>query len=189
MIPMFPVNQEIGGLQVIPKSHIDGPDSDQARVRKLYPYHQFSTSGWIEFEKQHYLLFRQAQLVKADPGDMILWESRLIHGGYVGKGPASHEGKIDLMRLSFTVCQTPYTSMQKGEEHEIIRSRIQAFNEQACTSHWPHAPVNHNMGTDRFHNRKHIQIEMTDTIRDLVGNPELLSTLDSIIEVDGEAEN
>merc|ERR1712107_844175 len=119
-----------GGVQVIPKAHIDGPDSDQECVRNLYPHHQFHSEDWIEVEKQHYHLFRHAQLVKADPCDMILWDSRLIHGGYVGKGPASHEDKVDLMRLSFTVCQTPYTSMQKGKEQEIIRSRIQAFNEQ-----------------------------------------------------------
>jgi len=174
MIPLFPVNQEIGGLQVIPKSHKDGCESSQERIRELYPHHQFHTSDWIEFEQKHYHMFPQAQLVKADPGDMILWDSRLVHGGYVGTGPASHESELDLMRLSFTVCQTPYTSMEEGREHEIIRSRIQAFHEQACTSHWPHAPVNHNMGNDRFHDRQRIQIDMTDTIRDLIGNAELL---------------
>jgi len=116
------------------------------------------------------------QLVKADPGDLILWDSRLIHGGYVGNGPESLGNHIDLARLSFTVCQTPYTSMQPGKEHQIINRRIQAFNDQACTSHWPHvAPVEHDMGEDRFQQRARVEIEMNEKIRDLIGNPELVN--------------
>merc|ERR1712182_86412 len=115
MIPLFPVNSDIGGLQVIPKSHIDGTDSKQELVRQIYAYHEHHNNDWIEFNKRDYAEFGTGQLVKADPGDLILWDSRLIHGGHVGSG-----------------------LVQPGKEHQIIRGRIKAFNDQACTSHWPH---------------------------------------------------
>jgi len=176
MIPLFPVNRDIGGLQVIPKSHIDGENSDQATVRRLYPEHEHHDSDWIEFKKKDYHLFQKGQLVQADPGDIILWDSRTIHGGHVGSSPYLHDSqKIDLTRLSFTVCQTPYSSMEEGKHHKIIRSRQQAFEAEACTSHWPHAPVEHQMGRDRFPNRQRSEIEVTPKIHQLIGNEDLIN--------------
>jgi len=53
----------------------------------------------------------KGQLIKAKPGDLILWDSRTIHGGTVGKGYSKNEicpfGDDYLARLSFTICMTP----------------------------------------------------------------------------------
>jgi len=50
--------------------------------------------------------------VKASAGDIILWDSRTIHGGLVGQGPgkelsAAETENIQLARLSLPVCMTP----------------------------------------------------------------------------------
>ena len=46
----------------------------------------------------------EGTLVEAEPGDMIIWDSRTIHGGMVGTGVDQEYD--DLARLSFTVCMT-----------------------------------------------------------------------------------
>ena len=53
------------------------------------------------------------KLVKASGGDLILWDSRTVHGGLVGTGPpeemstADVENTIELVRLSLPVCMAP----------------------------------------------------------------------------------
>ena len=52
---------------------------------------------------------KNGTLVKASAGDMILWDSRTVHGGIVGTGPklgASKGGAPTLARLTLTVCMT-----------------------------------------------------------------------------------
>jgi ectoine hydroxylase-related dioxygenase (phytanoyl-CoA dioxygenase family) len=44
-------------------------------------------------------------LIEADPGDLILWDSRTVHGGVVGPGDPNNTD--ELARLSFTICMTP----------------------------------------------------------------------------------
>jgi len=51
-------------------------------------YHLADDWGdWIELNnKDHKEYQKRATLIKADPGDLILWYSRTIHGGWVGTG-------------------------------------------------------------------------------------------------------
>ena len=70
-------------------------------------------------------------MVKCDAGDLILWDSRTIHGGKVGSGL-----KIDteeLARLSFTVCYTKKENLTP----DLKQNRIKAFENQISTTHWP----------------------------------------------------
>ena len=57
------------------------------------------------------------KLIKAKAGSLILWDSRIIHGGIVGKGKTildDHEaGKCELARLSFTVSMTEKSRADK----------------------------------------------------------------------------
>jgi len=58
--------------------------------------------------------------VKANAGDMILWDSRTVHGGRVGNGECSKEvanGKgsdVTLARLSLTVCMISKDRVSKN---------------------------------------------------------------------------
>ena len=68
--------------------------------------------------------YGKGQLVQAEPGDLILWDSRTIHGGVVGSGDMSHlEGAGDLSRLSFTICMTP----KEWASRDILMKRREAF--------------------------------------------------------------
>jgi len=103
--------------------------------------------------------------VLAKPGDLILWDSRTIHGGRVGTGKnnqESHEKENDhkpinaskndstshniqdqdraqsdvpLVRLSVTVAMTPRSMATP----EALKARIDGFNSGTSFSHCPHA--------------------------------------------------
>ena len=59
---------------------------------------------------------------------MILWDSRLIHGGWIGSG---HDSKIQdltkatLARLAFPVSMMPRNRANK----KVIEDRLEAFKE------------------------------------------------------------
>lgn len=65
------------------------------------------------------LLLRSAVLLLAEPGDLILWDSRTIHGGHVGTGAA--EANDELARMSVTVCMVPRSrATTEATRYEMI---------------------------------------------------------------------
>lgn len=81
MVPLFPVNGTTGGLAVVPKSHTDTAKSE---IKQRYP--KWKQSGdWCPIPKRD-PLYAEQLLVEAEPGDLILWDSRTVHGGVVGTG-------------------------------------------------------------------------------------------------------
>merc|ERR1719262_861487 len=73
---------------------------------------------------------RNAKLVVANPGDLILWDSRVLHGGHVGRGI---QGSTRWPRLSFTVCMLP----KEGVDTEVLEGRREAVSQGLCLTHWP----------------------------------------------------
>jgi hypothetical protein len=124
------------------------------------------------------------KFVQAGPGDLILWDSRVIHGGYIGPAKEADVSlqRPQLARLSFTVCQTPYALMEKGSEKSIIESRWTAFREQLCTSLIPHEHAVQHTVSNMLSNdvsSSQTEIEMTQTIENLIGNVHLLNDVSS----------
>ena len=101
-------------------------------MSKTYKYN----SDWVVL-KDNDPMQGKGQLVEAKAGDMILWDSRTVHGGTVyenglsGEEADKYEG---LARLSFTVCMTQRNRASK----EVLEARRQAFEKGYPTSHWPH---------------------------------------------------
>jgi len=98
MLPLLSVNKEVGGMEVVPRSHTDYV---QDIVRKTHP-HLIETDDFCRVQGKHFT--EAAVLVEAEPGDLILWDSRLIHGGRTGLGPTQED---QLARCSSTVCMVP----------------------------------------------------------------------------------
>ena len=74
----------------------------------------------------HIPCFRSAILLLAEPGDLILWDSRTIHGGHVGSSrPSRRPESAELARMSVTVCMvprskaTPEVPALENDEHGI----------------------------------------------------------------------
>ena len=100
-----------------------------------------------------------APAVRASAVDLILWDSRTVHGGVVGTGDTGvgsvAPGVADsaaaaealtsggaeaaaepcpLARLSMTVCMTP----RAWAPHAVLKDRSTGFRRGAAFTHWPH---------------------------------------------------
>ena len=78
----------------------------------------------------------QTVLLQAGAGDLILWDSRTVHGGLVGSGhPPPHQaGPVELARLSVTVAMTPRCLASA----EVQRLRREGFAAGESFNHCPH---------------------------------------------------
>jgi hypothetical protein len=77
------------------------------------------------------------ELIEAEPGDLILWDSRALHGAFVGRGLKVQTGKKagipELARLSMAVCMLPLDKATP-EQLQIRRNMVA----KGCTTtHWP----------------------------------------------------
>mmetsp|Transcript_23615 Transcript_23615/g.34342 ORF Transcript_23615/g.34342 Transcript_23615/m.34342 type:complete len:312 (-) Transcript_23615:574-1509(-) len=131
MVPLYDVTTTVGGLEVIPQTHTDEAKED---FRKRYPKMKYS-GDWCPL-RQKDPMQGSGQLVLAQAGDLILWDSRTIHGGVLGTGETDREdsNKAQLARLSVPVCMTP----RSWADEEVLRERRNAFEMGACMTHWPH---------------------------------------------------
>jgi len=135
MVALLPVTETIGGLQVVPDSHTD---EAKTKLKELCPH--FKNRGdWCMLEGVN--LKTEPQLLLADPGDLILWDSRTIHGGVVGSGvvPDDHRHSTgepcgDLARLAVTVAMTP----RARASALVQQARVDGFQAGRCFNHSPH---------------------------------------------------
>lgn len=77
MVPLFNVTETTGGLAVVPDSHRD--ESIKTRHR-----HWDGRGDFCVLFGQD-LAQKKKKLVLAEAGDLILWDSRTVHGGLVGR--------------------------------------------------------------------------------------------------------
>jgi len=140
MIPLLPVTTESGGLQVIPDTN---NDEGQNYIKTNYPRAANGFSDWCEF-KSNDKYIGTGILLEADPGDLILWDSRTFHGGLVGTGPKNvKDDTPELVRLSLTVCMAPSS---KATPRVLDQRRLAVKNGWTLT-HWPYE-FNRNIGSN-----------------------------------------
>ncbi|KAK2053574.1 phytanoyl-CoA dioxygenase [Colletotrichum caudatum] len=119
---------EDGGLTVYPGSH---------KVTELFFREHTDRSQWTRkdffsytpeqiawFEMQGY---RERKVV-AEPGDLIIWDSRLIHYG------AEPTAKSDTIRTITYVSYAPASFATA----DALDAKKQAFEKWLATTHWPH---------------------------------------------------
>lgn len=132
MVPLRPVTSAIGGLCVAPGTHTE---EVQSRLRELFP--ATLSDDWLPLELKYPQdeLCRCGELVEAQPGDLILWDSRSLHGGYVGKGgrAGSVYPSLELARLSLAVCMVPRSDATSSDLHK----RVRAVQQGHTLTHWP----------------------------------------------------
>jgi len=126
MVPLYDVTPQIGGLAVVAKSHLEG-----AKFKSDYP--QWSRGGDFCVLSKKDAMQKHAKIVFCEAGDLILWDSRTVHGGIVGTGGTSGN-PTQLARLSQTVCMTP----RAWASEKVQAQRKLYFANGKGTSHWPH---------------------------------------------------
>lgn len=160
MVPLIDVSDESGGLEVVPFSHL--PDA-VAIFKENHP-HLRSRGDWCVL-KSGDRLGSNAKLLYAKAGDLILWDSRLIHGGRVGVGRAGTtrmEGvaeNVDLARLAVTVCMTP----RELASEVVLKKRQRGFQQGYTFTHWPHEAVVTFLGSS-----EHIPVELPARVKELI---------------------
>ena len=119
----------MGGLQVVPRTN-----NDETQKYLSEKYERMIYGDWLELPKEDKFI-GTGKLLTVDPGCLILWDSRTIHGGYVGKGPLPDEER--LLRLSMTVCHAPFSSWDRQAQPDLLKSRMETVFEGGTTTHWP----------------------------------------------------
>ncbi|KAK3257300.1 hypothetical protein CYMTET_33608 [Cymbomonas tetramitiformis] len=164
MVPLYDVTLDTGGLQVVPGSH---SEEAQDALRRQHAWWK-GKGDWCPLEESS---VGEAELVKAWAGDLILWDSRTVHGGKVGNGEgagpveraACTEVASRLARLSVPVCMQP----RAWASPEVHQQRKEAFQRGSALSHW----ASELSGSGSHHcarNKNHQPIELTPEQRELL---------------------
>ena len=70
-------------------------------------------ADWCELRPiDPYIKKNMGRLLLAKAGDFIIWDSRTIHGGFVGTGGKSN--KPEFARLAQAICMMPKSKMRKA---------------------------------------------------------------------------
>jgi len=137
MVPLYDVTEISGGLQVVPKTH-SMKMQESLRPFSVPPHNMGDFILLPEASKDGFIrqVTKDVQLVAAKAGDLILWDSRLIHGGKVGLGKpivGSEPGKsYDLLRLAVPICLMP----RKGVSESVLEDRKEAYVKRYTMNHW-----------------------------------------------------
>jgi len=161
MIPLLPVTPQSGGLRIIADTNNDATQED---MRTRYPNLKVA-SDWVVLRYNDPLTLNP-QLIEADPGDLILWDSRTCHGGYVGTGGKQESN--ELVRASLTVCMMPKNKIPE----KIVNQRHEAFKRGWTLTHWP-TECNRNFTLDtngqNIPKKQYVPIVLTPEQESLLG--------------------
>ena len=131
-----------GGFVCIPGSHV--PEAGEELVDRLGGRGRLRKRGDFLALEPGDPWEPRAVGVCLRPGDLVLWDSRLVHAsepapeGAVGAGSAGGAG-AGLLRMAVPVCMVPRASAGTAEEQAALASwRADAVRRGATTKHWPH---------------------------------------------------
>jgi ectoine hydroxylase-related dioxygenase (phytanoyl-CoA dioxygenase family) len=131
---------EDGGLVVYPGSH---------KLNDRFFDTQTDRTSW---EEKDFYLFSEKELawykdrgiepvkVCAEPGDLILWDSRTVH---YGSEPSE---KSSTIRTAIYAAYTP----AKLASHGALETKAKIFKEFGGTTHWPHDNISVRNNEARF---------------------------------------
>lgn len=84
-----------------------------------------------------------------NPGDFVMWDSRVIHCNTPPKRKpvteVSDDGTIALRRLVAYICMTP---ADHAKDKSVLERKIEGYKKGVTTNHWPHEFKDHVAGYD-----------------------------------------
>lgn len=133
MVPLLPVTEKTGGLAVIPKSH-----TEESRKRLCEDPELDCEVDFVLIDEDAVHTQGRARLLECDPGDLILWDSRTIHGGVIGTtvnvSCDTGEDPPAIIRAAIPVAMTP----RSWASTDVQASRREGFHEGESFNHCPH---------------------------------------------------
>lgn len=133
LVTYYKADASVGGLCVIPGSHAQHTELC-ARSSSAKYMRDFVTVD----SDDPVLADNKGILVNAEAGDLILWDSRLVHCNTPALNiptnlSAPKAEDKDIIRLVSYVCMLPRSTCTQ----EVLESRKKAFIHRVPTSHWP----------------------------------------------------
>jgi len=138
-VTLTDVNEDTGGLVVIPGSHKEHDRVCQRFGLRLAPL--------VTINPEDPILAQGSRLVCAEAGDLLLWDSRTVHCNTPalsalngGEEEESADGAVDTPPLRALIRQVGYVCMTPAAwaTEEVLEQRRDAFIKNISTSHWPH---------------------------------------------------
>lgn len=163
LVTYFDVNENTGGLCVIPGSHHLHEEVSERSANGD------KSMDYIAIKKDDTVLDNKGMLIFAKAGDLILWDSRTVHcntpaltvdeyysntaatpsddfllSPFVGEdllSEADRSAHMDIIRLAGYVCMLPRTHANA----KCLENRKLAFIRRISTSHWPTQKIGINL--------------------------------------------
>lgn len=157
ILNLLSADETTGGLMVIPDSHHRFHEllsvwTKSGNNAKIPVYHEILQEGY-------------GLLIHAQPGDLLLWDSRTVHcnsPSFVDPPPLNNGEIPTLLRMVSYICMTPLAFADNPDQ--LIERRLHAFRYRLTTSHWPHEFHLNGGETSRGENT----IQLTDYQRNLL---------------------
>tara|TARA_Y100000817_G_scaffold293867_2_gene267230 strand:+ start:6161 stop:6871 length:711 start_codon:yes stop_codon:yes gene_type:complete len=112
---------DVGGLQIVPRTNTAGV---QNKLVRLYPYIKKTKDDWLELADNP---SRRAEVkIPCVAGDMVFWDSRSVHGAYIG------DAGDERPRISFPICMMPRAMVSE----EVLKKRKEAIRKGITLTHW-----------------------------------------------------
>ena len=134
MVLLTPANEFTGGFCVVPGTH-----RQHAEYSARHPWGA-EGGDFLPVPEADPILDSGGVLLCAEPGDLVLWDSRTIHCNT--PAIATHNANADpavpmpheLLRLAGYVCFTPASWCPVA----VLKKRARAALELTTSTHWPH---------------------------------------------------
>jgi len=162
----FPSGETDGGLVLIPRSHTVFNEITQAYISYLEDCNDFISLSDCKPFWENVIQKKDLKAIKVcmEPGDFILWDSRLIHcnGSATSARPIPTNGEIlPLRRLVAYICMVPTERLPEKLKSE----RIKAYTEGHTTTHWPEKCDYYGRQNDR---KSYVPVQLTPKQKQLI---------------------
>lgn len=114
------------------------PDNNNDHIHEeliwRYPFTKEANSDWLGLNSMD-LFIEKGVLVKCKLGDLILWDSRTVHGGLVlqpSEEFKNNKGKNELVRLAMRITMVP----RSLASNPVLERRRKAFTDRIALIHW-----------------------------------------------------
>lgn len=139
------------------------PGSHKSEIYEQYfvrdPKLRRNGRDWVVLKRYHFANAGVLQpiVVQLDAGELLLWDSRLIHANDPGS-PARDPTKDRLRRACVYVCMTPAMLAGSAEARKsLVEQRLEAVRLGQTTTHWPHKFQLHSLSFRKRLHAKRLQ--------------------------------
>lgn len=133
MLNFFPADMDTGGFIAVPGSHKRFKDTLATLKNPKGNYQLLDLQR--KDVKELIASCGGPKLVRAGPGELIIWDSRVIHSNTHALEPS--KSKDALLRLVAYVCFMP---RERGDNTATRKTRDAFLEDGALANHWPIAP-------------------------------------------------